>query len=60
MLDMLSTPTAGEFLSSFIIRAVSSVVASITVQFKWNSCLRLCMYLSTRCFGSYLFLNSVL
>ena len=54
MLDMLSTPTAGEFLSSFIIRVVSSVVASITVKSKWNSCLRLCMCLSSRCFGKLL------
>ena len=32
MLDMLSTPTADEFLSCFIMSAVSSVVASMTVK----------------------------
>ena len=54
MLDMLSTPTADEFLSCFIMSAVSSVVASMTVKSKWNSCLRLYVRLSSRYFGKLL------
>ena len=54
MFDMLSIPTAEESLSCFMIRAVSSAVASIIVVSRWNSFFRLYMRLSSLCLGRLL------
>ena len=54
LLEMLSIPMAGEFLSLLIICLVSCVVAKMAVGSSENWCLRLRVCLSSLCLGRWL------